>query len=371
MKNLIVSTVGTSFITNQASIEERALLNQYSNCSASDCPGNVQQLIDSFAHQCLEKLRSSDNKSIRRLSAELNGIYGFYNEDLKNRKNDIHFLISTDTYQGMRSAEIVETFIKNKDITCQILTPKKLSTKNKEEFSEGIKDLLKWFDETIYGYKKNGYQIIFNLTGGFKSLQGYLNTIAMFYADKIIYIFESNQAELIEIPRLPIKIDTEPFEKNKIKLLLLNANRVSNLNEFNHLPEAAFDLIDGNLILSVWGEIIWNKIKYDIFSDPPGLPFIIYHNKFQKQFSELVDKNAKIKLIETIAKVSVLLERSNGSTAELSKGGIQFSPLESQSFDGETLYHFRTDREIRINCIKKESGILLTEFGTHDQTQRS
>ncbi len=369
MKNLIVSTVGTSFITNQASKEERALLNQYSNCSAYDYPENVKELIDSFVPKCLEKLGSSDNKSIRRLSAELNGIYGFYNENLSNRKNDIHFLISTDTYQGIKSAEVVRDFIENKEIPCGIFIPQKLSTKNKYDFSEGIKDLLKWFDETIYGYKNNGYQIIFNLTGGFKSLQGYLNTIAMFYADKIIYIFESNQAELIEIPRLPIKVDTEPFEKNKVNLLLLNADRVSNPNDFNCLPEAAFDLIDGDLILSVWGEIIWNKIKYDLFTELPGLPFIAYHSKFQKQFSGLVDKNFKIKLVETVAKVSVLLERSDGSTTELSKGGIRFSPLESQSFEGKILYHFRTDRGIRINCIKKESGLLLTEFGTHDQTQ--
>ncbi|MBK8043622.1 MAG: hypothetical protein IPK21_13770 [Haliscomenobacter sp.] len=75
---------------------------------------------------------------------------------------------------------------------------------------EAIKDLLKWCDETLPGYRTAGYEIIFNLTGGFKSLQGYLNTIGMFYADRIVYIFESGQ-EVIAIPKLPVKLEMGIF----------------------------------------------------------------------------------------------------------------------------------------------------------------
>lgn len=370
MKNLIISTVGTSLITNSADREQQNLLNEYSNSNETECPVEIIKLVESLFCKALEKLYSSDNHSKRRLSAELNGILGLYDENLSGRNDDFHFLICTDTYQGKKSAEVIKEFLVKHKIATEIVQPRKLSTKNKDDFSDGIKELLKWFDETIYGYKKTGYQVIFNLTGGFKSLQGYLNTIAMFYADKIIYIFESEQAELIEIPRLPIRIDEEPFKKNKLKLLLLNANKVYEKNEFLDFPESAFDTIDNKLILSVWGEVIWNKLKYDLFDELPELPFIIYHSSFKDLFGKERDKKLKVKILETLAKVSVILEESNGNTQNLSKGGIQFSPLESKKFEGQQLYHFRLDLGIRINCIKKENKLLLTEFGTHDQTQR-
>ncbi len=369
MKNLIISTVGTSLITNPASKDKVAELYKYSNCSKEECPDSIKELIDSFVPLVKNKLKVAKINEIRRISAELNGIYGFYNNDLNNRKNDIHFLISTNTYQGLKSAEVVRDYIQSKEIICDIFTPQNLSTKNKEDFSEGIKEILKWFDDVINSYKQQGYKIIFNLTGGFKSLQGYLNTLAMFYADKIVYIFESEQSELIEIPRLPVRIDLSPFEKNKEKLLLLNANRICNINEFDELPEAVIDQLGGDVILSVWGEVIWKKIKFDLFETLPVLPFIRYNHKFSKDYTELIDKTKKIKLIETIAKVSVLLERKNGATTELSSGGIKFSQLESMKHNGMSLYHFRTDLGIRINCVITVSGLLLTEFGTHDQTQ--
>lgn len=370
MKNLIISTVGTSLITNLANKEEQNLLYKYSNCSESECPDEIKDLLDRLIPSVFEKLDNSDLHSLRRRSAELNGILGFYNENLSGRKDDNHFLICTDTYQGRKSAELVKDFLNKNNIPCDIFQPQQLSTKNKFVFSEGIKELLKWFDESIYGFKKSGYQIIFNLTGGFKSLQGYLNTIAMFYADKIIYIFESEQAELIEIPRLPIQIDIKPFEKNKEKLLLLNANKIYDIKDFIDFPESAFDSIDGKLILSVWGEVIWNKVKYDLFNELPKLPYIEYHNNFREKFKNEVNKKNRLKLLESLAKVSVKLDESKGSTNTLSEGGIQLSPLESKTFEGQQIYHFRVDLGIRVNCIKKGNKLLLIDFGTHDQTQR-
>jgi len=370
IKNLIISTVGTSLITNPATKEESNQLYKYSNCKQEECPEELKELTDKLFGIVSGKLIEKDAPAIRRMSAELNGIYGFYKDDLSLRVNDIHFLICTDTHQGIKSAEVVKHFLSSKGINCNLIIPKGLSTKNKSDFSDGIKELLKWFDETIYGYKKAGYQIIFNLTGGFKSLQGYLNTISMFYADKIIYIFESEKSELIEIPRLPIQIDFEPFRNNKDKLLLLNANKIFEIKDFVDFPETAFDSIDNKLILSVWGEVIWNKVKYDLFDKLPELPYLTFHNNFIEQYKNTVDKKFRIKLLESIAKVSVMLDNSKGNSSVLSKGGIQFSPLESKTFDGEQIYHFRLDLGIRINCIKQGNRLLLTGFGTHDQTQR-
>lgn len=369
-RNIILSTVGTSLLTNKTSVkEERELLSKYSNCKENECPNELINLVDRLYPIALEDLKSFDNHTLRRVSAELNGILGFYEEDFLDRAQDLHFLICTDTYQGIKTAEILKSFLNQKNIPVEIFESHNLSTKNKDAFSEGIKSLLKWCDDNIYNFKLSGYKIIFNLTGGFKSLQGYLNTIAMFYADSIIYIFESEQAELIQIPRLPIQIDPKPFVDHRDKFLLLNANQLFSANDFNNVPESIFDEIDGSVVFSLWGEMIWNKLKYDLFDTLPQLPFIKYHSNFIKKYKEEVDKSLKMKLIETIAKASVLLSSNNGNKECLSKGGIQYSPLTSKQFEGNQVYHFRTSLSIRVNCIEKDKHLLLTEFGTHDQTQ--
>lgn len=369
MKKLILSTIGTSLITNPASKEEQHNLYEYSNCREDNCPPEIKNLIESLIPKVLDGLFRLDSSEIRKASAELNGIYGIYNNDLKNRGQDIHFLISTDTYQGRKSAHIVEVFLEKFGLTVETVIPKDLSTLNKNKFSEGVKSILKWCDETLPGYKHAGYEIIFNLTGGFKSLQGFMNSIAMFYADRITYIFESAHAELIEIPRLPIKIDRMPFENHKDKFLLLNAGKIFSLNEFDDVPESILDPIDNYVIFSVWGELIWNQLKYDLFEELPELLFIKYEGKFIKKYKDTVDNKTKIRLLETIAKVSVIMETSNGNTSELSKGSIQYSPLLSQRYTDKQLYHFRSDLGLRVNCVPQERDLLLIEFGTHDETQ--
>jgi hypothetical protein len=47
--------------------------------------------------------------------------------------------------------------------------------------------------------------VVFNLTGGFKSLNGYLQTVAMISADRCAFLFEG-APELMEIPRLPVRL---------------------------------------------------------------------------------------------------------------------------------------------------------------------
>ncbi|MBL1215641.1 MAG: putative CRISPR-associated protein [Ignavibacteriae bacterium] len=366
MKSLIVSTIGTSLITNPATKEERNLLNQHSNHKEKNCPEEIKLLIEKLFGSISEKLNSSDNSVIRKASAELNGILGFYNEDLSSAENDFHFLISTDTLQGIKSAEVVANFLGVKNIACQPYTVPKLTTLNKEVFSEGIKNLLKWFDETIAGYKNSGYQIIFNLTGGFKSLQGYLNTIAMFYADKIIYIFESESAELIEIPRLPIKIDNSIFENDLSKFLLL-ADEKLNFNEFPEIHESLIDRIDDYIILSVWGELVWNKVKYQLLKNLVELPNLIYEQSFQKCFDNIIDVREKVTVLETLAKVSNLLRSNNNNVAVLKKdGGLLYEDYKSTKIDNVPVGHFRINQGDRISCQFKNKKLYLRKYGRHD-----
>jgi hypothetical protein len=81
-----------------------------------------------------------------------------------------------------------------------------------EEFERGLTDGVKELSEILEGFRRGGYQIIFNLTGGYKSVNSFLQTMATLWAQKSIYIFEGSQ-EVLEIPQLPLKLDQQVFER--------------------------------------------------------------------------------------------------------------------------------------------------------------
>lgn len=366
MKKLFLSSVGTSILTNIASKEERFKLYNSSNCiDENDCSNDIKTLIQKLETEALQKFETKNN--VRRFSAELNGIFGFYeNEDHHNE--DLHYLITTDTYQGIKCGDIIQNYLNKKNINAQIFTPKELTTRTKYNFEQGIKNLLKWCDETLSGFKNDGYEIIFNLTGSFKSLQGYLNTIAMFYADRIIYIFESEKAELIEIPKLPVEIESSIIDKHKEKILLMAAGYNYPLSEINDMPKTIIDELEGKAFLSVWGELLWNKTKKDILTNNlVDLPYLIYSEEFKKLFSNAAS-NDKVKLQETLGKVGKILIENDGDIYKLKQdGGLQYDNYSNKKDkNGKPIGHFRITQGDRVSCVVKEKKLFLRKFGRHD-----
>lgn len=343
MPKLILSSVGTSLLTQQASKEESDQLRPQANKTKAETSPEVMAMIETLKNRARQKLTSSDAAIIRRASAELNGIYGIYDNRLPQRIRDMHFLLATDTAQGQATAEIVRDFLATQGLTADVYTPEHLSAASTEQFSDGIKAVLKWCDETLTGYKQQGYEIIFNLTGGFKSLQGYLNTIGMFYADRIVYIFETGD-RLIEIPRLPVELPTKIFETHAEKFLLLTAGHALPVSQFAGIPESLYDAADGQvMMLSVWGELLWNKTKAEILSKTLiELPRLSYKPSFKEEFSYTTTVTDKIKLQETLATVSHLLQQENGNLRRLkADGGLRYETYTNKTAAGYDIGHFR------------------------------
>ena len=82
----ILSTVGTSILTNQInnddSSEWRRLLRDSANRNVEELDSETATVIDTLGDRALEKLLQEDSQLNRRISAELNGIYGIYNGKL-------------------------------------------------------------------------------------------------------------------------------------------------------------------------------------------------------------------------------------------------------------------------------------------------
>ena len=271
MPRFILSTVGTSILTNLIDRRNPTEANWWNtlrdsaNLKLDELDPETKKVIDTLAGRALEKLLKDDAATNRRISAELNGIYGIYGGTLPSNSPDQHWLITTDTAQGQKTGELIQDFLTDQKFTVSIFTPEGLSTKDTESFTTGTKELIPWLEDTVPGYGR--FHVIFNLVGGFKSLQGYMNTFGAFYADEVVYIFEAQTADLIKIPRLPIQIDDTVIQNHLVQFALMDAGKLYLAHELKGIPETLLEFVEDNgetyAGLSAWGQ-------FDLESDEEG-----------------------------------------------------------------------------------------------------
>ncbi|MBG1271223.1 CRISPR-associated protein [Nostoc sp. WHI] len=372
MPRLVISTVGTSLLTNQIDREYEngyySRLRDTANCSYEEIRKyheDITDIIQTLKERAEEKL-SGDIDDIREASAELNGIYGLYEDQISQSEQDIHWLIASDTAQDKITAEILQSFLSTNGLNISIYTPQGFSTSSNEAFTQGIDELLNWFEDTIPGYQDSDYEVCFNLVGGFKAIQGFINTIGMFYANKIIYIFEGSSSELITIPRLPIKIDTEVIKP--VEFALMAQGAWIDLKQLKKVPETLLYIIGDKALLSNWGRLIWNRSKVNfLLQSLLTLEYIKYEGSFVQDFKNIKDKKECLKLQETIVKVAYLLNKFDGDISYLKgDGGVQL-----ETYKNTDIEHFRVTLSLRVSCKFVSGYLCLRYYGTHDHVERS
>lgn len=368
---LILSLIGTSLLTNQADSVLRHDLNKSANLPENAMPQDLLNKLAGLKQKISSLIATADQVKLKLLSAELNSINSFY-EIHPPTNDDIHILIATDTYLAQLASEIIQDYLKSKGYTCWYYCAPGLNTKSKKDFDEGIKALLHYLDESIPEYKQRRYEIVFNLTGGFKSLQGFLNTIGTFYADRIIYIFETGG--LIAIPKLPISIDQNLFREHAKEFLLLSKDHFLKKEELEHIPETLlYEVENGVYGLSNWGVLMWNNVKTSILSQKLiELPAIEFDRSFIRDFKNEQDSKAKIKLNESIAKVSVIfLEK--GIAGLKADGGLLYEDYQNMNVGNLPLGHFRVTQSLRVTCVYLENRniLLLRLYGSHEHIRNN
>lgn len=366
----IISTIGTSIFTNL--IDRGAategdwfgILRDSANLKQNELESKTEKVISTLASRALEKLLKNDVVTNRRLSAELNGIYGIYGGQLPQNSSDQHYLICTDTAQGQQTGTLIKDFLESQGFMAGIVTPSQLSTENTKVFAAGTKELIKWLEENVSWQRDSeDHQVIFNLVGGFKSLQGYMQTFGTFYADESVYIFEGS-SELIKIPRLPVQIDTTSIEKNTLDFAMMAAGGMYPIEELEGVPETLLETVEDNnqtfAWLSAWGELVWHRTKSDLLVEAL-LPFprLKYLPRFHDDFNNQNEAKARLELQETLAEIAYILEESDGDTAGLERGGFRFKRL--RRFPG--IFTFRVARGIRVSCSKGNGGLQLHRYG--------
>ncbi len=270
MQNLIVTTCGTSLLTNGASPELSSFLRNTANKGKNELSPLEKDRIDHIAADKREILFNGAGVVLRDVSAELNGLLGIIRGSEKRTFEGFHFLVHTDTYQGELVAEMLREWCAREGIQSQAVRIDSLSTKNLSSFREGIGNLMNWCQYTLPGYRTSGYRVTFNLVGGFKSLQGYMQTLGMLFADESVYVFEGER-ELLRIPRLPLDIDSSCRKTMEENLLLFRrlsfASEGVSSTECAGLPEMFLFCLDGMCTFSDWGKILWEKFRNSAYRD--------------------------------------------------------------------------------------------------------
>lgn len=313
MPNLIVSTCGTSLLTNVKDNALRSLLNHYANLQrAEDCPVEERTAIENHLRQRRAEVVQADEATLVKLSAELNALLKFYGNQRDTR--DMHILIHTDTWLGRETAGMLQTVLQQRGFGVDMPLIRDLHTQDVESFQLALSELVKWAVETLPAYQQQQYRIIFNLTGGFKSIQGFMQALAMLYADETVYIFESNK-ELLRLPRLPLRLDGEQVVHEHLAVfrqlaLGLPYQRAA----VDALPETLVLRLDAERTLSPWGELLWQQHKAAVYREqfhPSPSESIVFSDNFYRSVAGLSPDRYE-KLNTQIDKLAQYLQ-SNGA----------------------------------------------------------
>jgi putative CRISPR-associated protein (TIGR02619 family) len=365
-QRVVLSTIGTSMLTNAADPLLKHEIISRANEREAECAPEFLMRLQQLEDTLLELLSKGDSATLKRASAELNALLAFY-EANQTDGTDTHLLIATDTCVGRLTNRIVEAYLKSKGFNTISYPVPELNTRSKASFDAGIKNLLLFLDQNIPRFAASNYEVVFNLTGGFKSLQGFLNTIGTFYADKIVYIFESG--ELISIPKLPIAIDQALFAERQGDFLRLAADWFLDEQTVDGIPETMLFQVDKNAYgLSNWGLLTWNAIKHKVLAgDPISLPGLIYERTFMNDYRTITMLAQRVKLMEVLAQVASLFD-SGGLAALRKDGGLLYENYHVK-VGGEAVGHFRVNSSLRVSCLPDDRQLRIRYYGSHDHVE--
>lgn len=293
MMQVTVSTCGTSIFTNGTVHEDVKFLRENANKNESEYTPEELAKISGIIREKRGKFSTASLREVQALSAELNGFISFYGggANLDEARQNTHYLIHSDTYQGVEAAKIIQEWGRTNGINMQTVLISDLNTSSVEEFRLGVNNLVEWCAWTLPGYRSQGYRVIFNLVGGFKSLQGYMQTLGMFYADETVYIFETG-GELLSIPKMPVN-----FSANAKAAIFENLGAFRRMqlgsvpcSECAGVPETLVDIIDGRCSISAWGHVIWEEAQHEAYSRevlPPLSEHVIISRKARDEAEDL------------------------------------------------------------------------------------
>lgn len=354
---ITISTCGTSFFSRQQ-IDKKDLefLNAISNKSESELSKDEKDKVDQIYDSIINNIDKVDLTYVKQKSAELNSLFSIFNDDFREISKYSHYFIYTDTYLGEKSFYIIKKYLETKNITVIPLRIPQLRVNDQENVLMGLSCLAMKIDQICDNYKDKK---IFNLTGGFKVVQGYMQILSMFYADEIYYIFQGGQ--LIKIPKLSIRFD---YDRNILDLIRKVVYEVPlDKKQYENLGILVTS-INNSWMLSEWGEIVWLKERINLYKElnQPLSDKIRYSERFKRNFAKLSDKD-KVELHENIDSFSRFVD-TNDNKWNLRQ--VRFHELKGNPNNMTHEIYCFSGRDDRVNIRLDGNGIYNFEYiGPH------
>lgn len=296
----LLTTCGTSIFNN---LEEREWLTRHSN--ARDIEAAEQPRFEKLLKKAESRLVDTPEADRGKLSAELNGIYACQRH--WQPQTIQHFLLHSDTAFGEEVARIIARILRNDGNEPQLVTAGGLRTDDLLNFKTAISDLTRTISEwNLPSWRTNGYLIVFNLTGGFKSVNAYLQALGMLYADRCVFLFEGAEA-LMEIPRLPIGLKLEDAIQNYLDVFRrLDAGYVVRAKEVQDAPDSLFLEIDDQVSRSLWADMEWARLREKMLGErllEPLSARVKVSDRVHREFDQL-ERERKVQVNEALDEFS-------------------------------------------------------------------
>lgn len=261
---VLVTPCGTSILTNNSERTVQTLLFKYTNAPTLEAiPIEERTLIADRVAAVRALMENAAETGAAEQSAELYSLLKFYEGKIE-RGADVIFLLCTDTYLGEQAASIVQEWLLKHGVAVIKERRKDLRTDDLLLFQSALSDLVRWCDETLTYYRTKRYEIVFNLTGGFKGILNFLQVLSLFYGDRSIYTFD--RGILLSIPRLPVKMSVEQEMRDNVTILRRLDGGLP-VESTGTLPEAILLHLDEETALSEWGELIWKQNREELYGE--------------------------------------------------------------------------------------------------------
>ena len=245
MANLLITTVGTSLLTNR---DDRPWAGW--NGWAGDPLPDIAQ-VDQWLGQTEETTASAETNTLHAI--------GIHNQD--------HVLfLHSDTPEGRFCSERLQHFYAKR---CRHVEGRSLNALGYSQASfsqKGLKNLVQEAIEAVREARQKSLQPVFCATGGFKAEIAFLNLLGALLEVEVYYIHEQFR-EIVRLPRLPLNwdmqwvserqdffqwIDDEPRLSKEVE------NRLKARPELRTLIE---DDTDGYSYLNAAGDLLFRVAK--------------------------------------------------------------------------------------------------------------
>jgi hypothetical protein len=174
----------------------------------------------------------------------------------------------------------------------QLLTAGGLRTDDFPSFREALAELTKQIEEWVPGRREQGWTTLFNLTGGFKSVNAYIQALGMLYADRCVFLFEGAPG-LMEIPRLPVRLaDVDEVRAHLMVFRRLAHGYPVNADAAGGLPDSLLLIDEDQVVTSIWGDVVWERVRKRLLGEKlldPLSPKIVVDDSVGRTFKDLTE----------------------------------------------------------------------------------